>query len=300
MPASLLSVHPMSDAERTEWRAWRKLGIGASDVAALVGMSNYASPMSVWTDKLGLAGPDEDKDYMEYGRRAEPMLTGYFEDRTGLFVVRQQERAIHPDHPHHRATLDGLACEHPDGDPLGVVEYKTTGWGAWDEIPDAYAIQVQWQMHVAQQDHAWFGVLHDRKFATYEVERDQRAIDMLIGVVDQFWNDHVLAETAPPADAHKATAKALAEAYPEPVEGETAPLDDLAWALELRTEAAAQMSEAKVNKERADNAIKAAIGDREIGTLHGEPVVTWKQSTRKGYTVEDKTTRTLRAVGGKR
>ena len=130
--------------DRTEWLAWRKLGIGASDVAALVGMSNYASPMSVWTDKLGLSGPDEDNDYMEYGRRAEPMLTGYFEDRTGLFVVAQQERAIHPDHPHHRATLDGLACEHPDGGPLGVVEYKTTGWGAWDEIPDAYAIQKAW------------------------------------------------------------------------------------------------------------------------------------------------------------
>lgn len=286
--------------DRTEWLAWRKLGIGASDVAALLGMSKYASPMSVWTDKMGLAGPDEDNDYLEYGRRAEPMLTGYFEDRTGLFVVCQQQRAIHPDRPHHRATLDGLVCEHPDGEPLGVVEYKTTGYGAWETIPDAYAIQVQWQMHVAQQDHAWFGVLHERRFATYEVERDQRAIDMLVTAVDAFWNDHVLAETPPPADSHQATAKALAQAYPEPVEGEKVPLDDLKWALELREEAQAALSEAKVQKERADNAIKAAIGDAEIGTIEGEPAFTWKVGTRKGYTVEDKTTRTLRFVGARR
>jgi len=285
--------------ERIEWLAWRKQGIGASDVAALLGMSNFASPMSVWTDKLGLAGPEEDNDYTEFGRRAEPMLTGYFEDRTGLFVTGQQQRAIHPVHTHHRATLDGLVCDHPDGEPLGVVEYKTTGWGAWDEIPDAYAIQVQWQMHVAEQPHAWFGVLHDRKFATYEVERDQRVIDMLTATVDEFWNDHVLAEKPPPADAHKATARALAQAYPEQVEGESVPLDDIAWALELRATAAAQESEAKVQKARADNAIKAAIGDAETGTIEGVPVVTWKAGVRKGYTVATTTTRTLRTVGGK-
>lgn len=287
--------------ERTAWLAWRKLGIGASDVAALCGMSTFASPMSVWADKMGLTPPDADNDYMEFGRRAEPMLTGYFEDRNpGLLVLDQQARVVHPDHPHHRATLDGRVVEHPDGDPLGVVEYKTGGFEVWDEIPDAYAIQVQWQMHVDQRDHAWFGVLHGRKYATYEADRDQRSIDMLIEVVDGFWHDHVLAEKAPPADAHRATAQALALAYPVQVAGESVPLDDLQWALDLREQAAAQLSDAKFNKERADNAIKAAIGDAETGTLAGEPIVTWKAGTRAAYTVEAKTVRTLRTVGRKK
>jgi len=38
------------DQKRTEWLGWRKLGIGASDVAALCGMSPYASPMSIYID----------------------------------------------------------------------------------------------------------------------------------------------------------------------------------------------------------------------------------------------------------
>lgn len=35
------------DDERSEWLDWRRGGIGASDVAALCGMSPWASPMSV-------------------------------------------------------------------------------------------------------------------------------------------------------------------------------------------------------------------------------------------------------------
>jgi putative phage-type endonuclease len=290
----------VSTDERTEWLAWRKLGIGASDIAALIGMSKYASPMSIWTDKLGLSPMDEDNDYLEYGRRAEPMLVGYFEDRNpGLFVVDCQARIVHPEVPWHRATLDGYVVEHPDGGPLGVVEFKTTGFDVWDEIPDAYACQVQWQMHCTGTSHAWFGVLHNRKFCTYEVERDDRAIATLTEVADRFWNDHVLAEKPPPADAHKATADALAAAYPDPVEGAAAPLDDVADALAERARIKAVQSDAKVDLARAENAIKAALGNAEVGTIGGEPVLTWKKQHRDGYTVKPTTYRALNLIGGK-
>jgi putative phage-type endonuclease len=271
-------------AARTEWLGWRKLGIGASDVAALCGMSPYASPMSVYMDKLGLVPPDEDNEYMEYGRRAEPMLTDYFEDRTGLFVTGQQDRVEHPDFPHHRATLDGRVHDHPDGDPLGVVEYKTAERGTekqWSEkIPEHYAIQLQWQLHVDQQERGWFGVMHGRLFRHYPVERDQRTIDLLIQMVDVFWAKHVLAEVPPPADAHKATAAALSAAYPDPVEGAEASLDGLEQVLAERDQAAADMADAKVRKSKADSTIKARLGDAEIGTIKGEPIATWKKQTR--------------------
>jgi len=287
--------------ERTEWLAWRKLGIGASDIAALIGMSKYASPMSVWTDKLGLSQMDEDNDYLEYGRRAEPMLVGYFEDRNpGLFVIGQQDRCVHPEFDWHRCTLDGLVVNHPDGDPLGVLEIKTTGEGEWDAVPDAYACQVQWQMHVAGQSHAWMAVLHGRKYRTYEVNRDDRAIATLMEIADRFWVNHVLAEQPPPADGHEATAKALANAFPEPEPGEVVDLDDIADALELRAQAKVMASEAKVLEAKAENAIKAKLGHAEVGRLGGEPVITWKIQHRDGYEVAAKSFRTLRLVGGRK
>lgn len=286
--------------ERRDWLAWRKQGIGASDVAALIGMSRYASPMSVWTEKMGLAPSDDDNDYMEFGRRAEPMLTGYFEDRNpGLLVVDQQARVEHPDHPHHRCTLDGRVVEHPEGDPLGVVEFKTAGYEAWPDIPDAYACQVQWQMHVDGRDRAWFGVLHGRTFRTYELPRDQRAIDTLVVIADEFWTSHVLAEHPPPADAHEATAAALSRAFPTPVEGAKVSLDDLQWAIDLREQGKEKLAAAKFDIAKAENAIKAAIGDAEVGTLAGEPILSWKKQQRDAYTVAAKDFRVLRSVASK-
>jgi len=288
------------DDERSEWLDWRRGGIGASDVAALCGMSPWASPMSVWADKRGLS-TDEDSDVMEFGRRAEPMLTGYFQDRTGFGVRGQQDRCAHPDNPHHLCTLDGWVFESPAavGEPLGIVEYKTTGRGAWDEIPDNYAVQVQWQLHVTGQQHAWMGVLHDRTFRTYPVERDERSIAVLVDVVDRFWTDHVLTGNPPPADAHRATSKALADAYPEPTPGVAADLDDVLWALDLREQAKAAISDAKFDMAKAENAIKAALGDAEVGRIKGEPIISWKQTTRKGHTVAASTFRQLRTLGAK-
>lgn len=286
------------DQERGEWLAWRKFGIGASDVAALCGMSPWASPMSVWADKAGLLD-DEDSEVMEFGRRAEPMLTGYFEDRTGLVVRGIQDRRVHPDHDHHRCTLDGWVAESPHAKPLGIVEYKTTGDRPWDEVPDQYAIQVQWQLHVTGESHAWMGVLHGRSFRVYELDRDDRAIAMLVDVVDRFWRDHVMANVPPPADAHRATSDALAAAFPSPTEGAAVPLDDVSWALDLRADAKARAKSAKEDERRADNAIKAAIGDAEIGTIAGDAVIAWREQTRAGHFVAESTFRTLRNVGRK-
>ena len=282
------------DTTRADFLAWRKFGIGASDVAALFGMSPWASPYSVWADKLGLSA-DEDSEILEYGRRAEPMLKGYFEDRTGLYVLGEQTRAVHPEHEHHRATLDGEVYDAPFEPALGVVEFKTTSARPWDgEVPDQYAIQVQWQMHVSGHHHAWVGCLHNRQFRVYEVERDQRVIDLAVERVDAFWHDHVLAEVAPPADASEATARAIAAAFPQHIDGASVALDDLRWAFELRADAKERAAAAKADTTKADNAIKAALGDAEIGTLGGEKVATYKTQHRAERVVKATTFRTLR------
>lgn len=283
--------------DRTDWLAWRREGIGASDVAAIVGLSKWASPMSVWADKTGLITDDEDNDFMEYGRRAEPMLAGYFHDRTELYVIEPQFRAVHPDLPHHRATLDGFAAESPDSPvsaALGVVESKTAGWQVWAEIPDAYQCQGQWQMYCTGLPWCWFAVLHNRKFRIYEMARDEKAIALLVGMVDAFWNDHVLTGNPPPADGHDATTAALKAAFPEAEEGKAVDIAaDLVEQLEL---AKAAEAEAKRRTVAASNALKAELGESEIGLVDGRPRVTWKSSDRAAYTVPAGTVRTLRVL----
>jgi predicted phage-related endonuclease len=122
---------------------------------------------------------------------------------------------------------------------------------------------------------------------------------MLVEVVDRFWHDHVLTEKPPAADAHEATARALALAYPEPVEGASVPLDDVADAIAARADAMERMSAAKFDKAKAENVIKAALGDAEMGTVEGEVVLTWKQQTRAETVQKASTFRVLRSTGKK-
>ena len=86
--------HP---TERETWLAWRRAGIGGSDVAGILGLSPWASAYSVWVSKVTEL-VDEDNERFEFGRRAEPMLAEWFHDRTGLFVAGEQSWCSHLEH----------------------------------------------------------------------------------------------------------------------------------------------------------------------------------------------------------
>jgi predicted phage-related endonuclease len=46
-----------AEASREEWLAARRLGIGGSDIGALLGASPWSTPLDVWADKTGQAEP---------------------------------------------------------------------------------------------------------------------------------------------------------------------------------------------------------------------------------------------------
>lgn len=269
------------DAEdRSDWHAWRRTGVGASDVAGIVGLSNWASPMSVWADKVGLSTDDRDSEEMEFGRRAEVMLGPWFTDRTGLHVVGEQTWCHNPTRPWMLCTVDGFVADDP-GAPwdalLGVLEFKTSGPGEWDEIPEAYQVQVQWQLGVTDYERAWVGALHGRRFRVYELDRDAEVLARLIEIVGEFWFNYVLPGVPPPVDDHEATAAVLNRLWPG--RGEAVALDHLAGVVAELRDVRVTAKEVEARKRLLENEIKAALGDATVGLVDGERAVTWKPST---------------------
>ena len=125
-----------------DWHAWRREGVGGSDIAALVGLSRYASPLSLFYEKTGQLPDDRpDTDRQRIGRRME--------DYWRRILPRTHWAALHrrPDgsgrtqfHGFARCTVDGLAIEsNPDDDDpnvgavLGTVQFKTDGRFGWPE-----------------------------------------------------------------------------------------------------------------------------------------------------------------------
>lgn len=286
--------------ERPAWLDYRTSHVGGSDVAAVLGISSWASPWSRWAEKCGLLGEEPDDEVMEAGRWLEHGITPWFSHRTGLHVIGAQAVVEAADDPLAACTVDGFVTEGPTSaieDALGCLEIKTRGFGRrWDPIPADVQAQCQWQMYVTGLQRTWIAVLMGRRLDIHELERDDGDILFMVDRVHRWWDEHVVTGEPPPADGSDATLRALGEVYPHATPDKSVELDDLADVLAEWTEAKQRRAEAEKREKECKALIQAALGDGEEGTVAGQRVVTFREQTRESYVVKESTFRVLREV----
>ena len=145
------------------WLQERLDGIGASDAAAILGLSPYMSNERLWEIKTRRVVPDDisHSPFVQYGKTAEKHLRELFALDFPEYTVGYRDFDIvrNPDYPFIFATLDGRLTGSDDRN--GVLEIKTTEimqpgqWDKWkDRIPDNYYIQVLHQLLATGWDFA--------------------------------------------------------------------------------------------------------------------------------------------------
>lgn len=135
--------------ELTDWLAWRKGGITASDIAMAVS-GRYGGAYAVVARKLDLLPAQEQTDAMRRGLEFEERIQTAAEVLWRLRIVGEQTLIQHQYRPEFRATLDGMAVPHGIEEPTiddvtHGVEVKTRG----ENVPaawDYWKPQTQWQM----------------------------------------------------------------------------------------------------------------------------------------------------------
>jgi len=306
MAVTAEKIADIRDLSREEWLRERQKGIGGSDIPAILGISPWASPLSVYMEKttdIKEEASDLDNLQMEVGKELEGFLAKKFEawlereEGHKVEVVQEPHILQHPGYTWAMGNLDGV-FEHPEKGLCGL-ELKTTNEfmrGEWegDELPDTYYFQVQWYMFVTGLDTFYIAYLiGNRKFNAKEVPRNQEVIDVLYQKAEEFWNDHVLAQEPPAPIGTDADTEALKYLYPEEEKGEVVDLSDMQG---LRDEYKEIMKEKKELDSKI-NEIKqrfmARMGEAETAYVGGKKVA-WKTINRKGYTVEPKTYREMR------
>lgn len=178
----------MTTSERLEWLKNRQTGIGGSDVAAILGLSKWKTPLDVYNAKIAENPVEESNASIEWGNRLEPVIRQKYADVTGIPVTIPNTTFRHPEHPFMIANVDGLL---PDG---SVLEIKTARSGAdWgeegtDEIPEYYLTQVQHYMAVTGAKMCDVAVLIGASdFRIYHVDFDPEIAAMLIEEEKAFW-----------------------------------------------------------------------------------------------------------------
>ena len=129
-------------------REWHRL-ITASKVPAILGLSPWQSPYSLWMEMAGRVERHGETTTTRRGHYLEPAILAWWHDQhPDAWAVRIDEwvSAV----PWGGATLDALALM-DDGSQV-IVEAKSAAyrddWGApgTDEIPEHYKAQVLWQL----------------------------------------------------------------------------------------------------------------------------------------------------------
>ena len=109
-----------------EWLAYRRKGIGGSDVAALLGISPWRTARDLFYDKLNIAVVEDHEDNwvaLEMGHLLEPLVAKIFQHRTGYKVYQIKKMFQHPKYPWMLADVDYFV-ELPDGTTAKLVMLK--------------------------------------------------------------------------------------------------------------------------------------------------------------------------------
>jgi putative phage-type endonuclease len=289
---------PAATVERYDteaaWLAARRRGLGASEAAAIVGLSPFLSPMDVWAAKVGLAEPTAERERMRWGKRLQrPIAEGYAEE-TGRTVVDPGPYTLL------RSTTYPWLCASPDafviasgapGHGPGMLEIKNvSAWqrDEWDEEPPlGYQVQLQMQMLVSGFTWGSLAALlggHELRYR--DLAASPRVQSMILDALECFWRQYVQAEVPPPVDGSERTTEMLRRLYPRPQAGVvvTLPPDAVEWDATIQA-AEAQIRRLDADIREAKNLLRAAIGEAETGVLPGGVVWRHALQRRQGYTV---------------
>ncbi len=269
---------PTLGMSRDEWLKHRKEHIGGSDAAAIVGLSEYASPVTVWSDKTNRLPEKEDNEAMRQGRDLEEYVAKRFTEKTGKRVRRENAIIVNPEIPFAHANVDRMVV----GEDAGL-ECKTTSVlnlrkFRGGEFPDRYYVQCMHYMMVTGAQKWYLAVLvFGRDFYVFEIERDEGEIDALRDAERRFWS-YVERDEMPPADGSEGTTETIAAIYPES-DGTTCDLSAFASDIDTRIKINDRIKELETERKSIDNKIKAFMGASENGILTGSKV-TFKNSVR--------------------
>lgn len=264
-----------------EWLEERKKSLGGSDVGAVLGMSEYSSPYTIWAEKTGKIPSFEGNEWTRLGNDLEGYVAQRFTEASGLKVINDTTTWRNDKYPHLHANFDrrvvgmkaGVECKLTS--ELNARKYKN------GEFPDRFYAQCVEYLCVTEFERWYLAVLiYGKGIKIYQMTRienddvpewceasvyvDDGEIEALANATGDFWNDYVLTNTPPMADGSDSTSETLRTIYPES-NGDTVSLIAFEEELKQYKHLASLEEDYKKMKNECANKIKAYMGEASKG-----------------------------------
>ena len=268
-------------ATRQEWLEARREVLGGSDIAAILGIGSFTSPLEVYYSKVNPVEERDENDSMRWGTILEPVILEQWagderEIDTELMIVRSEQ------YPFLGASPDAL--NHWVEEWIEVKNIRSDrDWKASEYgVPERVYAQVQHGLLCS----GWkkgrvIALVAGSKLIEVEVQADSLYQQAMVAAAEDFWTRYVLQKTPPPPDGTESSSRALQRAWVAPQGTCEVPYH----LLDEYKSAAALLKVAKDNMEKVKQVIEAEMGEAEEATVDGVPVATWKVSTRNAIDI---------------
>jgi putative phage-type endonuclease len=239
----------------------RKLGIGGSDIAPIMKLSPWCTPLDVYRDKMN---PEviyeEESEDLKRGARVEKYILQEYCEVNNCALETNLMPFIHPEYPFMRGNIDAKVANQNV-----IVEAKSTKCpiAKWEEgIPEYYRTQVAYYAMLSNAERVDVPVLFSNwQYACFTYWRDYEYEARIRGAVIDFWNNHILAGI-PPAPS---TPAELYEVYPKLETAKTIKADsDIREKVNIWQETLLRRRELEKREEKLKIEIQNFMGDAGI------------------------------------
>lgn len=268
--------------------------LGGSDVAAILGLSQWGTPLTVYARVVsaleGRYRPDKPDAYQARGTILERAVLEVYAERTGAKLL-PGPKLIHPDMGWVRASLDARA----ERDGVIVVDAKTVAASERHHFGEEGSDQVRQDILFQMTTYIGIGMktghitrpaadvpvlgLNGADPVVFTVGWDAELFAMLEAAMDRFWTDHVLPRRPPPVTEPIRDVDAIGALYPRH-SGEQKHWEEFASEEQRAILAHLDARAARIAAERAEAEAEAALKLmlKDVGKVYGLPASTGVKS----------------------
>lgn len=260
-----------------KWLEERKMGIGGTDISALMHVNLYKTPLDVFNEKISDDVEEtEPTPPMIFGQKAEKLVIEYWEEQTGIQTF-ESPYFVDGTHSFLRGTPDRM-YKTSNGE-LGILECKTSR----DMVEEgdlkfmAFFCQLQWYMGLSGAKVGQIAILarNTCEFKTFEYEFEPNLYEQMVSKAIDFWGNHVV-KKIPPEATNNEDLKAL---FPQHIKGcylqaSQIVQDDILKIRQIKEKIKSLQEQLNV----LEFNIKDILRDNEGFEIDGQILVTWKKS----------------------
>jgi len=260
--------------------------IGGSEIAALMGMSRWKTPLQLWAQKTGRFQEDPLGNFeaAEIGTELEEYVSRKFTKKTGIKLRRDSRTFRHSQYPYLVAHIDRwVVGEDAVFEAKTASAFKLKEWTD-DKIPQEYVLQVQWYLGILKKKIGYIAVLiGGQKFIWNKIEFDKELFETMIQKAIDFKEHYIDADVMPIAMA--GDNDFLDSIWPSSVPEKVIEWDGeketrINMLIEERVGGLLAIRDARKELDDIEAKLKQEMGDNEMGKTN-QFILTWKNQIRE-------------------